>query len=104
MQKANTSRHSLPCPASDIEVEDLEHEICLYRPSTDEVLVLNRTAADIWRLLGSSSDADELITQLARAYDTDPGRIADDVHAAVDDLVAQGFAERGVPDGEAVAR
>jgi len=91
MQNARTSANSVPLAMPEIQVEDLETEICLYRPSTDEVLVLNHTAADIWRLIGQDETAGQIVQILARAYQTEPTSIAGDVEATLTDLVTRGF-------------
>ena len=72
-------------------VEELDDELCLFRPDVDEVLVLNATAADIWRLVDGRTGTDEIAALLATAYGADAGTVLADVRAAVADLVARGF-------------
>jgi len=50
-----------PVPADGVSVEDVDAEVCLYRSDIDEVLVLNQSAADVWRLADGSLSVDELL-------------------------------------------
>jgi hypothetical protein len=80
-----------PEPVQPLVVDELDDEICLFRPDVDEVLVLNATAADIWRLLDGRTSTDEIAGLLATAYGADPGTVLADVRAVVADLAARGF-------------
>jgi hypothetical protein len=78
-------------PNPTVVIEEIDDDICLYRPDTDEVLVLNHTAADVWRLADASVTADELVTTLARAYAMPPEQVHDDIVAVLNDLHERGF-------------
>lgn len=78
-------------PAPTLVVEDIGDELCLYRTDVDEVLVLNSTAADVWRLVDGRACAQEIVEHLATAYGADAGVVAADVERLVDDLRARGF-------------
>jgi hypothetical protein len=84
-----------PTPAPGIVVEELDDEICLYRSDIDEVLVLNQTAADVWRLADGTLDVDELISCLAQAYSVGPAEIHPEVVAVVANLVDRGYLAPG---------
>jgi len=80
-----------PTAADLVSAEDLDGEVCLYRSDIDEVLVLNTTAADVWRLSDGEQDLETITSMLARAYDTDTTSIRADVHHVVASLIGRGF-------------
>lgn len=77
--------------AAGVVVEDLDEDVCLYRPDIDEVLVLNQSAGDVWRLVDGTLSVAGLVTQLARAYGLEAATIEADVREVVNDLCARGF-------------
>lgn len=85
---SGADRH--PRPVADVVAEDLGADICLYR-ATDEVLVLNRTAADVWRLCDGQSSVSEIVATLADAYRTPAATIAPDIDAVLADLIGRGY-------------
>ena len=89
-----------PRPASEIVVEDLDDDLCLYRPDIDEVLVLNHTAGDVWRLADGQLRVAEIVERLAGVYTIDSADSADlagsadignDVHRVIEDLETRGY-------------
>jgi hypothetical protein len=80
-----------PIPAPGVVVEDLDDDVCLYRSDIDEVLVLNRSAGDIWRLADGGRSVETIATRLADVYRTDHETVRTDVQAVVADLVARGY-------------
>ncbi|HTZ43834.1 MAG TPA: PqqD family protein [Jatrophihabitans sp.] len=83
------SSHYLP--ADQVTVEELDDGLCLFRAADDEVLVLNATAADIWRLADGTSDTARLCELLAAAYGTRPATIEADVRRTLDELTGKGY-------------
>jgi hypothetical protein len=83
--------------ATGISAEALEAELCLYREADAEVLVLNHTAADIWRLCDGTRTRALLVEDLALAYGEAAERIGEQVDAVLDDLLARGFLVQAVP-------
>lgn len=79
-----------PPPAHIIESE-IDGDISLYDPSRAEVLVLNSTASDIWRLSDGRFTMERLISVLANAYQMDSSSIRPEVEATIRDLVDRGF-------------
>jgi len=77
-------------PAPGVEEMEIGDEISLYNPATDQVLVLNATASDVWRLSDGEHTLEEIVSKLASAYAVD----ADTVHADVAGAVAS-FREAG---------
>jgi Coenzyme PQQ synthesis protein D (PqqD) len=80
-----------PVPAENIVAEDLDEDICLYRPDIDEVLVLNQTAGDVWRLSDGQLSVSAIAATLAHAYAAEPTDLQADVRAVVDDLAGRGY-------------
>jgi hypothetical protein len=79
-----------PQPVADVVAEDLGEDICLYR-ATDEVLVLNQTAADIWRLCDGESSVPQIIQTLADAYQTPRDAVRSDIDTVITDLLERGY-------------
>lgn len=78
-----------PEPAvTEVEVDG---RISVYSPSTQNLVSLNATASDVWRLCDGDHDMPTIIRLLALSYRVQPDLIADDVRRTVDDLVAAGL-------------
>ncbi len=75
-----------------IETE-VEGDIGLYDPSTEEVVVLNETASDIWRLCDGDLSLDGIVARLATAYGIAEAEIRDEVGDTIDDFRRRGFIE-----------
>jgi Coenzyme PQQ synthesis protein D (PqqD) len=84
-----------PTPVPGVLLEEIDEDICLYRPDIDEVLVLNQSAADVWRLADGTLTEAEVLDCLARAYARAPADLAADVDAALTDLIQRGYLYRG---------
>ncbi len=80
-----------PVAAPNVIIEELDADVCLYRPDTDEVLVLNQTAGDIWRLADGEHSVPGIAATLATAYSQPAGEVEDAVRTTVNDLVDRGF-------------
>jgi hypothetical protein len=80
-----------PAPAPNVAVEDLDDDVCLYRSDIDEVLVLNQSAGDVWRLADGKLTVDAIAQQLAAFYSIDEATLRADVRTVVDDLAARGY-------------
>ena len=78
-----------PPPDGVTEVE-IDGRISVYAPGEQQVLLLNDTASDVWRLLDGENDLEQITALLATAYGVDPGTIAEDVRAAVQNFVDAG--------------
>jgi hypothetical protein len=87
-----------PVPADGIVAEDLDDDVCLYLPATDEALVLNQPAGDVWRLADGELTVDEIIARLAAVYARAADDLREDVLAVVADLAARGCLVEFVPD------
>lgn len=70
---------------------DIDGIITVYAPATAQVLVLNETASQVWRLADGHRDVTDLTADLAELYDTTSDAIATDVRAAVHSFVDAGL-------------
>ena len=88
-----------PMPASDVVVEDLDDDVCLYRPDIDEVLVLNQSAGDVWRLADGEHSVDDIVERLAVAYRLPAHALYSDVERVLVDLAERGYLVDTDPPG-----
>ena len=88
-----------PSPAPSVVVEDLDDDVCLYRADIDEVLVLNQSAGDVWRLADGQRTVSAIADELARVYDANEAAVQADVRTMVADLVARGYLVGAAPGG-----
>lgn len=79
-----------PPPAHIIETE-IKGEISLFDAEQNQVVVLNSTASDVWRLSDGEHTLDQIVDLLASAYRTDPDTIRNDVRTTIQQLVDEGF-------------
>lgn len=80
-----------PTPAPGVLVEEIDEDICLYRADIDEVLTLNRSAADIWRLADGTRTEAEVLDRLAETYHVTTADLNADVSSVITDLVERGY-------------
>lgn len=78
-------------PTEGITVEELDDGLCLFRETDSELLVLNHTAADVWRLADSTSDIGQLLAELADKYGAEPDELAADVERVLAELTSKGY-------------
>lgn len=76
-----------------VEVFAQDGECLLYHPDRDEATALNRTATDVWTLCDGALSVDAIARSLASRYGVDDDALADDVGAALRDLLARGLIE-----------
>lgn len=84
-------------PASSVRVMDLDGEVSLFDERTGSAVALNRTASELWSLVPTADDLDEIVTTLADRYALRPEDIRDDVSAAHDELVRHGLLDLDTP-------
>ena len=81
-------------PASPHVLEtEIDGDISLYDPKTEQVTVLNGTASDIWRLADGTQTLEEITALLASSYQVSSDSIAEEVAKTVDDLAGAGLIE-----------
>lgn len=78
-------------PAPQILETELGEEISLYDPTTENVVVLNTTASDIWRLSDGESSLDEMVRLLAAAYGVNAEQIRPEVERVIGEFQDQGL-------------
>ncbi len=61
--------------------------------SEEELLLLAPPGDLIWELLGAPQEQDQLVVELSRRFEVDPGLVAADVAAFVDQLRSAGAVE-----------
>ena len=67
----------------DVVETEIDDDISLFDPRSQEVHVLNGTASDVWRLCDGDHTVEEIAELLAAAYGTEASLIRDDVARAV---------------------
>jgi hypothetical protein len=85
-----------PRPADYVVAEELDDDICLYRSDTDEVLVLNRSAADVWRFVDGQLPMAAIVAAIAQVYGLEPVAVQPDVENVLADLAARGYLVDGL--------
>ncbi len=78
-----------PPHAHVIETE-VKGDISLFDAETNNVIVLNSTASDVWRLCDGEQTLEEIISLLAQAYQCPADRIRSDVTETIEELVDKG--------------
>ncbi len=73
--------------------EEIGDGVCVLRPQTNDVVVLNETAHAVWRVLAEPADEDLVVGVLADAYGIDAAQIRPDVARVLHDLAERGFLE-----------
>ena len=76
--QAQVSRRIGP-PAAGVMEREVGGCVVLLSPDQAEVLVLNETASDVWRLVDGDLTLSDIVSLLARAYGVDPLTICDEV-------------------------
>ncbi|NED95107.1 PqqD family protein [Phytoactinopolyspora alkaliphila] len=75
----------VPQRAVSVREMEIDGDVTLFHAETQEALVLNATASDVWRLLDGERSVDEIVKALAPAYAAD----AVVVRAGVESALAQ---------------
>jgi hypothetical protein len=78
-------------PKVHVVETEVGDEISLYDPETDQVMVLNTTASDIWRLSDGEHTTTEIVALLANAYQVEADQIGDEVAATIGQFIDNGF-------------
>lgn len=71
-------------PRDELHESEVGGDVTIYDANTEEVVVLNSTASDVWRLCDGEHAVDEIVELLASAYEVDPSDIRHDVEAIID--------------------
>jgi hypothetical protein len=94
---ADRARARVGPAVGEVREVDVDGSLTIYRRDIDQVLVLNRTASDVWRLSDGTLDEAEVVDRLAQVYGLDPEDIVDDVRATIARFVREGFIALTLP-------
>lgn len=81
-------------PPSHVMETEVDGDVSLYDARREFVLVLNRTASDIWLLCDGERTMNEIAETLATAYRTEPDAIRSDVESTVNQFLTEGFLQQ----------
>lgn len=70
---------------------ELDGDVSLFDTATQQALLLNATASDVWRLLDGQHTLDDIVRLLATAYGQADDDIRPDVERTVATLTDAGF-------------
>lgn len=91
----NQPKQRIGPPSSHILETEIADEISLYDPTTEQVVVLNQTASDVWRLCDGESDIEDIVRLLAGAY----GVRGDEIRAEIEETI-RSFQDQGLFETE----
>jgi hypothetical protein len=91
MSEPNRSNGRIGPPPAHVLETEIKGDISLFDAESNQVVVLNSTASDVWRLCDGEQTLDEIVDLLASSYQTTPEALRSDVTETVDKLVAEGF-------------
>jgi hypothetical protein len=92
---------SIPGPPIDGLLEsEVGDELSIYHPATQEALLLNQTASDIWRLVDGTRSVAQIVDALAVAYQVDTAEIAPEVERVISDFEQRGLVPRRGSDDD----
>jgi hypothetical protein len=89
-QAGSFDRRVGPPPVHIIETE-VKGDISLFDAERNQVLVLNTTASDVWRLCDGEHTVDEIVALLASAYQTTSEEVRDDIASTIEQFQSEGF-------------
>jgi Coenzyme PQQ synthesis protein D (PqqD) len=70
-------------PREGVTEVEVDGQVCLFSPATNEVLLLNQTASDVWYLCSGELTTQQIADRLAVVYQVDRATILQDVTATV---------------------
>ena len=75
-----------------IDITQVDNEIFLLEPGSDEIYYLDEVTSGVWRLLAEPVGIEEIVAVFSAAFpDAGRERIQADLTAALQDLVARGL-------------
>lgn len=78
-------------PAAQVIETDVQGDLGLYDARQERVLILNRTASDVWLLCDGHHTPEEIVRILARSYNASPDDIRGDVERTLERFRTEGF-------------
>lgn len=82
---------SRPAGRSDLLLRPVDEDLLLYDTFSDEVILLNGSAALVFELCDGTRTADEIAEEVARPFGRDAGRVARDVRSVLAEFAASGL-------------
>jgi len=80
-------------PASQVIETEIEGEISLYDPASEQVTILNGTASDVWLLCDGGHSIEEIKDLLAASYGTTREAVSEDVERTIAEFRTAGLLE-----------
>lgn len=74
-------------PASGTTEVEVDGRVHVYSPTTQQLVALNETASDVWRLCDGEHTTDDIVDRLSRSYQVDPDVVRQDVHGVLAQFV-----------------
>lgn len=84
------SDESVPRPARDYRVEEMDGELLLYHPQSTATVYMNHTAALVWQLCDGRRDVAEIVEILAESFPESRDDLRKDVVSTLDSFRQQG--------------
>jgi Coenzyme PQQ synthesis protein D (PqqD) len=82
-------------PSTTVREAEIDGAISVYDKQTRNVVVLNATASDVWRLADGQHTVADIVRLLASAYSVAEATIREDVERTVSELHAAGLFGHG---------
>ena len=76
---------------AEVSTLEIDGRIVALTPNREDVVFLNDTASAVWRLADGTRTLQQILDELAHAYDTQADVIAGDVRAVIASFVAGGL-------------
>lgn len=91
-----------PRPAPELVAVDVDGELLLLDPRTDGLHQLDRLGSIIWQVLDGEATVDELVGDLADAFEAEPGQVRLDLGELLADLRRAGALDGAPPPAGAL--
>lgn len=88
---ATVARPLVGPPTASVREVDVDGCLTLYRRASDQVLVLNETASEVWRLADGTLDEEQIVVSLAEAYGVPAAAIRPEVRETIERFVTEGL-------------
>lgn len=90
LEAVTATRFERP-PGAQVHEFEVDGSLNLYRAESERAIVLNPTAAHIWRLVEHLPDVDELVEHIATTHGSAASDIRADVEATLEVLCREGL-------------
>lgn len=88
---ADSDERTIGPPEPHVIETEVRGDISLYDARNEQVLVLNGTASDIWRLCDGEETLDQIVTLLSATYGVEADAIRHEVKSTVARFIDEGF-------------